>query len=188
MQWDTTMETNVQPINPFFQNIEPRFDKFKAKMCALAQKNKMSFNEDVFMDTLIRCMKTFTKEDVNNSEVDKYFWTAFRQNMISSTSREHFKNMTQIETIPDRIDDNIYNEDIDVMADMMETEIRREFGDTAYDAWRLHVCDELTYKELQNMGYGSDLHNLFKKIKRHMLRFTSKNTTFGNLVRENNLL
>ena len=39
------METSVPLKNPFFANIEPRFEAFKEKMCKLAHKNKVDFDE-----------------------------------------------------------------------------------------------------------------------------------------------
>lgn len=183
------METNIPLKNPFFANIEPRFDAFKAKMCKLAHKHKVDFDEDVFMDTIIRCMKTFTDKTTNNNEVDKYFWTAFRQNMLSAKTRNKFKEIVQVDTIIGRIDDDVYNSDIDELVVMIENEVRREFGDKVYEAWYLHTCEDKTYKELEALGYGTGLHNEFKHIKRHINNnLTKTNADFKRLAQENHLI
>lgn len=183
------METNIPLKNPFFANIEPRFDAFKEKMCKLAHKNKVEFDEDVFMDTIVRCMKTFTDKTTNNNEVDKYFWTAFRQNMLSAKTRNKFKEIVQVDTIIGRIDDDVYNSDIDDLVVMIENEVRQEFGDKVYEAWYLHICEDKTYKELEALGYGDGLHNEFKRIKRHINNNLIKtNADFKRLAQENHLI
>ena len=80
------METSVPLKNPFFANIEPRFEAFKEKMCKLAHKNKVEFDEDIFMDTVIKCSETFNVENVTDIDIDNYFWTAFKQNCFSNIS------------------------------------------------------------------------------------------------------
>lgn len=183
------METSVPLKNPFFANIEPRFDAFKEKMCKLAHKHKVDFNEDVFMDTIIRCMKTFTNKTTNNNEVDKYFWTAFRQNMLSAKTRNKFKEVVQIDTISERIDESEYNTDIDELVVIIEDEVRQEFGNEIYEAWYLHICEGKTYKELEELGYGDGLHNEFKHIKRHITtKLVKKNANFQKLAKENHLI
>ena len=37
------------------------------------QKNNIEFNEDVFMDTIVRCMSTFSKENATNVDVNITF-------------------------------------------------------------------------------------------------------------------
>ena len=183
------METSVPLKNPFFANIEPRFEAFKDKMCKLAHKNKVEFDEDIFMDTLIRCMKTFENKTTNNNEVDKYFWTAFRQNMLSAKTRNKFKEIVQIDTIAERIDEGEYNTDIDELVVIIENEVRREFGDKIYEAWYLHICENKTYKELEALGYGDGLHNEFKHIKRHITNnLVKKDANFKKIAQENHLI
>jgi hypothetical protein len=183
------METSVPLKNPFFANIEPRFEAFKEKMCKMAHKNKVDFDEDVFMDTIVRCMKTFTDKTTTNNEVDKYFWTAFRQNMLSAKTRNKFKEVVQIDTIIERIDDGEYNPDIDELVVIIEDEVRREFGNKIYEAWYLHICENKTYKELEALGYGNGLHNEFKHIKRHITnKLINKDANFKKLAQENHLI
>ena len=78
--------------NIFFHNVEPRFKNFKNKMKILSKKNNIIFNEDVFMDTLIKCSNTFSNKNATNEEIDNYFWVAFKQNNFSNFSRNKFNN------------------------------------------------------------------------------------------------
>ena len=186
---DPPMRTCVLPQNPFFTNVEPRFNSFKEKMQKMASKNKIVFNDDVFMDTLIRCMNTFMNENPTNADVDKYFWVSYRQNLTNSIARDKFKNKTDVSALGDMLDDDKYNEEIDTLAEMTENAIRERFGDRVYEAWKLHVCDDLTYKEITNLGYEDlNLHNEFREIKRYMTGKDLKlNPQYTKLAKENNL-
>lgn len=183
------MRTCVLPQNPFFVNIEPRFDSFKEKMHKMASKNHLEFNDDVFMDTIIRCMSTFTNENPRDVDVDKYFWVSYKQNLLNHIKRNKFRNKTDITSANDLLDDDIYNNDIDVLAGMTEQAIKDEFGDRVFEAWRLHVCEDLTYKEIARLGYDDiNCHNEFREIKRFITgKYLQSHPEYARLAKENHL-
>lgn len=176
--------------NIFFRSVEPRFNSFKEKMVKLANKNKITFNEDVFMDTIIRCMETFSTENATDLDVDNYFWKAFKQNSFSNFSRNKFRDSVNLDNIGDNLIDEEYNADIDEIVDLIKHEVKNEFGETIYNAWILHVCNGFTYAELEENGYdGLNLHNEFRQIKRHISnQFIKKNTKLKRLLIENNFI
>ena len=184
-----SMRMCVLSKNPFFTNVEPRFKTFKEKIQKMATKNKIVFNEDVFMDTLIKCMNTFINENPKDSDIDKYFWVAYRQNIINTISRDKFKNTTEVSALGDMLDDDNYNEEIDILAEMTEKAIEERFGHRILQAWKLHVCEDLTYKEIAKLGYDDiNLHNEFREIKRYMTgKYLKTNSTYAKLAKENNL-
>ena len=174
-------ETNI-----FVCSIEPRFSSFKDKIKKLSKKHNIVFDEDIFMDTILKCIDTFPTQEAKDADVDNYFWVAFKQNSISATTRDKFRNMIDIDDADDIIDE-IYNEDIDVIADVIKNEIICEYGDEIYNAWLLHICDGYTYKELSECGYGHlNLHNEFKKIKRYICnKVVKKNKCLQSMLDEN---
>lgn len=184
------MKTCVLSQNPFSTNVEPRFKTFKEKIQKMATKNKIMFNEDVFMDTLIKCMTTFTNENPKDSDVDKYFWVAYRQNCLNVISRNKFKNTTEVSTLGDILDDDKYNEDIDTLAEITENAIKEQFGERVLEAWKLHVCENKTYKEITKLGYEDiNLHNEFREIKRYMTsKYLKKNPEYTKLAKQNNII
>lgn len=176
--------------NLFFRNVEPRFEAFKQNICAIARKSGIEFDEDIFMETIIKCMKTFSTENATNTDVDRYFWKAFKLNTFTKATRNKQIHFVDIDTILDMPDEEPYNDDIDTMAEMVEVEVRRKYGDRVYEAWRHHICDDKTYKELEEMGYvGMNLHDTFRNIKNYLKGdFLKKNTYFKTLAVENNLI
>lgn len=190
------MEENIfeHKTNVFFDNVTPRFKSFKNKIKKLAQENKISFDEDVFMDTIIKCSNSFSNQNTTNSDIDNYFWTAFKQNSFSNFSRNKFREMMDIEDIGDDVENNIftdeYNTDIDEITDLIRNEVKIKFGKDIYDAWMLHICNGCTYAELEKCGYkGLNLHNEFKQIKRYICqKFIIKNHKLNKLLKENNFI
>ena len=172
--------------NVFFNNVEPRFNSFQNKMKKLSYKNNIGFDEDVFMDTILRCSEIFKKENATDIDVDNYFWKAYKQNMISSCTRDKFKNSVQIDKIA--IDNNVcvYSDDIDKIVEIIKKEVREKFGDKVFDAWLLHICNGLTYEELECEYAGLNLHNQFKQIKKYITqKYVNKNPELKRLLNDN---
>lgn len=176
--------------NIFFSNVEPRFNSFRKKIIKLSKQNQIEFDEDVFMDTIIRCSETFNIIDASNDDIDTYFWVAYKQNCFSKFNRDKFKDTVDLDDYKSDLIDEDYNADIDTIVDLIKSEVKNEFGDYIYDAWYLHTCEGYSYTELIKNGYeGLNLHNEVRQIKRHILnKYVKNNKKFKNLLQENGLL
>lgn len=178
-------ETNI-----FFRNVEPRFEPFKKNIKKMAIQNNIMFDEDVFMDTIIKCATTFSNKNATNKDIDMYFWMAFKQNSFSNFSRNKFRDTVNFDNINIDIFNENYNSDIDNILDLIKDEIINKFGENIYNAWILHICDEYTYTQLEENGYkGLNLHNDFRQIKRFIKQKLIKNNKIlKELLRENNFI
>ena len=181
---------NDKHVNVFFNNVEPRFNEFKKTIERMARESNMFFDEDVFMDTIIKCASTFSNQNATDSDVNHYFWVAYKQNSFSNFSRNKFRDTVNLDDFGDTILDDDYNVDVDEIIDLIENEVRNKFGEQIYKAWILHVCYDYTYKELDICGYkGLNLHNAFRQIKRYICqKFANENKTFNRLLKENNFI
>jgi hypothetical protein len=167
------------------------FNTFKKKIMKLAAKNDIKFDEDVFMDTIVKCLTTFSKDNASNKDVENYFWTAFKQNSYSYFSRDKFKDSLDFDIFGDGIyNDANYNADIDDIVDLLKNEVEKKFGKDICEAWFLHVGENYTYAELEKRGYeGLNLHNEFRQIKRHICkRFVKNNNKLKTLLKDNNFI
>ena len=63
-------------------------------------------------------------------------------------------------------------------------------GDYFFEAWWAHTCENKTYKELDELGYGDvNYHNEFRQIKRYITgKFLKRNDAFRELVMNENLI
>ena len=177
--------------NIFFDNVAPRFDSFKKEIKKLAKKNGIEFDEDVFMDTILKCGTSFSNLNNTNEDINLYFWKAYKQNSYSNFTRNKFKSTVDIDNIGDNIIDECYNNyEIDEIVNLIKTEVKEKFGNNIYKAWILHVCEGLSYKELQNNGFENlNLHNDFRQIKRYILNnIVAKNNKIKILLNERYIL
>ena len=187
------MESNClgTQMERFFQSVSGEdFKSFKNKIKNWSIRSNINFNEDVFMDTILRCMTTFSNENATNADVEHYFWRAFKQNSFSYFSRNKFKDSIDVEIFGDGILNTEYNADIDEIVDLLKNEVEKEFGSQVCDAWILHVCYDYTYAELEQRGYeGLNLHNEFRQIKRHIFnKVVKENNKLKTLLKDNNLI
>jgi hypothetical protein len=167
--------------NIFFSNIGPRFESFKTKMLKFSEKNKISFDEDIFMDTVIKCSQTFKTENATNDDVDKYFWVAYKQNYFSKVKRNKIGEIIDLDELEDDIIDDEYNSDIDDIISIIKEEIQRKFGERIYTLWFEHL-------ETKGKTTDNDIKTLEKnvrKIKRYISgRYTKKNKNLKSLLKE----
>lgn len=186
------MENNCfnDETNIFFRNVEPRFEPFKKNIKKMATQNNIMFDEDVFMDTIIRCATTFSNKNATNKDIDMYFWMAFKQNSFSKFSRNKLRDTVSFDNIDINIFNENYNSDIDNILDLIKDEVINKFGENIYNAWILHICNEYTYTQLEENGYkGLNLHNDFRQIKRFIKQKLIKNNKIlKELLRENNFI
>ena len=177
-------------VNDFFHNVEPRFESFKKQIAKMAKQNDIPFDEDIFMDTIIRCTATFSNHNASNKDVDSYFWMAYKQNCFSNFSRDKFRNCVNLDnTNVDILNDN-YNSDIDEIIELITNKVKSKFGETICNAWILHICNNYTYAQLEENGYkGLNLHNEFRQIKRYIKQKLIHNDNgLKSLLRENNFI
>ena len=116
-------------MKKFFQCVDgDGFKSFKTKMMRLAAQNDINFDEDVFMDTIIKCLTTFSKDNATDKDIENYFWIAFKQNSYSYFSRDKFKDSVDFDGFKDSIENAEYNADIDDIVDLLKSEVEKEFG------------------------------------------------------------
>lgn len=185
-----SLPNNVNNI--FFRSVNNRFKSFKTKIKRLSHQSKIVFDEDIFMDTIIRCYETFSNCQATDDDIDNYFWKAYKLNLYSSFSKSSNVSEISIEECdsPFNIIGDEYNSEIDEIVSLIKEEVKEKFGYKIFDSWILHICNGYTYEDLENEGYSDlNLHNEFKKIKRYILNnFIKKNNKIKNLLIENNLI
>ena len=70
-----------------------------------------------------------------------------------------------LDKINDNSNDCVYSDDIDEIVEIIKKEVKENFGEKIFDAWLLHICNGLTYEELECEYAGLNLHNEFRQIK-----------------------
>lgn len=177
--------------NKMFTNyVESNFNKLLKKVQNKSKQEKLAFDEDVFMDTIVKCLTSIDNNIITDSDMEKYFWKAYKCNVLSKLSKEGFKDVLQIDELnDDDVADEEYNEDIDKIINTISLKIKQKFGVKMYDAWILHVCHDYTYNELEKQGFDATvLHNKFRQIKRYLEKSIKNDKCFITLLKENNFI
>jgi len=181
-------KSTEEKIYIFSEYIEDNFNELQKKIKNKCKKELIEFDEDIFMDTILKCLTNFNKGN-NKKDIEIYFWKAFKQNIYSKLSRDISSKTTDIDEYDGDIIDEEYNEDIDNIIDYFKKEIIKKFGSEIYDAWLLHVCNNYTYTKLEECGYkGLNLHNEFRQIKRYTDKLMLSDEKIKTLLKENNFI
>lgn len=137
-------------------------NKFKSKSESLYEE----FDEDVFIDAYIKCHDIFANKTLSQEEYIKYFWTAYSNNFKTARSKiveVSFEDITPNQIIS--INDS-YNVNIDKKYQEIIDFVTKKFGDYYASAWIKHVCEDISYKELDALRYNFKYNDVFKKINK----------------------
>lgn len=181
--------TLVTQNETFTEYTKSNFNELKKRIENRCKKEKYTFDEDMFMDTVVKCLTNCPKNKTSKVDIENYFWKAFKQNLLSKLSRDKYRDLIDFDDCDDDIIDEEYNEDIDKINEILKNAIITEFSQEIYDAWLLHVCNNYKYTELENNGYkGINFHNEFRQIKRYVDKMIKNNSTLKRLLYENDLI
>lgn len=130
------------------------------------------FDEDLFVDVVLKCIKTLENKDLSKQEFSKYIWVAYLNKVKRIKSKKIFIN-----SLDDfiEVDENLYiideeyNENTDNLYNEIVKEIKNKFGESVTNAWILHICHNKSYKELANDFRDMKFNFEFKRIKKYIL-------------------
>lgn len=136
--------------------------KFQTKLKSIG----LEFDEDLFVDTLLKCNNTLNNKDLPKNDLLKYWWVAYCNEL------KRPKTYSQVD-INENIDyydrcDKTYDEEIDEIYELVINELYKKFDKHIIDAWVNHTCYNKSYKGLEEMGYKFKFNNEFKKINRYI--------------------
>lgn len=159
----------------FISIISNNFERIKKNFQTGLKTNGYEFDEDLFIDTLLRCSCTLKDKQMTEKEAAKYYWVSY----INSLKRVK-SNPLEFDIEEYDIDDpeEEYNEDIDGLYNYIILSVESKFGTDISNAWREHICHGKTYKELEMMGYKMKFNYEFKRITRFIRNHLVKHRIF----------
>lgn len=124
-----------------------------------------NFNEDIFHDTLIKCMETLNDETCKNMDdtsLIKYTYSAYKTNMIREKQYSRTKLTTYTDKLPDvLIYDNIETNDI---LNNIHNRIVELYDEQTYDEFYDWIFNNKSVKEIETEYNDTKLTYKFKKI------------------------
>ena len=125
------------------------------------------WNEDIFMDTYIKCDNVLGDRIMDKTEALKYFWTAYI-NKLKNYYKSKYSIMEYIRDDYDMIDEE-YNTFKDILCYEIYKRVKKEFGEEIANAWVDHRAYHKSVNEImEKYGFKQDFHYTLRKIKKYI--------------------
>lgn len=150
----------------FEETLGGDFHRIKAYLEAGVRKTGYDFDEDLFIDVCEKCLRVLRTRDLTRQEYSKYLYASYMNTLRRIKTKEIY-----MQTINDSCDveDETYNEYKDKLFDSITRAIEDKFGKDIIRAWKLHICYDKSYKELEGEFPGMKFNFEFKRIKKYIL-------------------
>lgn len=147
----------------FLTYVANNFKSIKNKFELQIKRVGLSFDEDIFSDTILKCNEKLKESNINDKEMLYYFWMAFKNNTLREIG--YLRNNTT-DQIPEDIIDDDDEEKIDLF-DVVTKLIIDEFGEEIYQLFSLHA-NGMTYEELYKITKQENLKYTFRKVREYV--------------------
>lgn len=166
--------------------MEKRFHEIKENFKRASAKNNIVFNEDIFIDTYIKCCEQLKNKEMNESQIIQYFWVSFVNN-IKKSYRKSINNVKKVEVEEALgVIDEVYDDRRCKVYDIIIKHVKSNFTKEEYNMWYLHFVENKSYEELTNMGYtGVNFHNIFRSINHYIkTKLPKENKEYNTIIKE----
>lgn len=133
------------------------YDKLKLELIKYCKHNGIIFDEDVFHDTLIKCLDKVS--DMSN--FNNYLFVSFRNNM--AREKLYHRNLMHSE-LPDNYEQSINDTEVLVEYNDLQRLLKQQFGEVLTEIFNKHL-EGYSIKELEEMYNTTQLTYKLKKIK-----------------------
>lgn len=125
------------------------------------------WDEDIFMDAYVKCDSVLKDKLMDKKEALKYYWTAYI-NKMKNKYKSRYSIMDEIPEDYDKIDEE-YNEDKDLLCEIMYNAVVKKFGKPVANAWVDHRCfGKKSEQIMKEYKFDQDFHYILKRIKKYL--------------------
>ena len=151
----------------FSSIISNNFQEIKRTFKSGLRNSGYIWDEDIFMDTYIKCDNVLGDRIINKTEALKYFWAAYINKL-----KNYYKSKHSIkEVIRDNYDmiDEEYNIFKDILCYEIYKKVEKEFGEEIANAWVDYKAYRKSANEImKKYGFKQDFHYILRKIKKYI--------------------
>jgi ATP-dependent Lon protease len=165
--------------------LEKRFHEIILNFKKASRRHNITFNEDIFMDTYIKCCERLNEKDLDENQIIQYFWVSF----VNNTKKSYRNNkitvdIDEYEEVLDIIDEPYDDRRLRVY-DIITKYVETKFPDD-YKMWYLHFAENKSYNELKKLGYENvNFHNVFRNINNYIKNNLPKqNKEYKTIINE----
>lgn len=169
----------------FMKHISSIYDELKHKMIGYCSIQKLTFDEDVFSDTILKCHDTINKQGklIDNSPkgIENYFFQSFCRNI--KREKQYSRNKYRDNSSDLFGDYERYNEQHNLSKDekirqdcykdfaiiYMMKKAEEHFDDEYFHLFNLKMLGNLTYKQLQEKcPYSKGIRQKVVEVKNYL--------------------
>lgn len=163
-----------------------KFNEIKHNFICASKKNGLGFNEDIFIDSYIKCNETLKNKNLDENEIIKYFWVSYCNNIKKEFRNNKHKCNVEISESFDATVDEDYDDRKLVLYDTIITSVKEKYSELEYTLWYLHFVEKKSYESLVDMGYKNiNFHNLFRNINYYIKnKLPNENTEYNNIIKD----
>lgn len=164
-----TMKTTHNELQKYINN---HYNEIKRTLKKEYRKlNTSDFDEDIFHETLIKCIEIFeTKETFNENDFMPYIITAFKTNVIRSA--QYFSNSMKSNTDVENINVETNNK-IDIDFNLILNDVKNTFGYENYEKF-MDWIENKSIKEINENYNCNNSRYIIDKIRNYI------NKTYNN--------
>lgn len=149
------------------------------------EKYQVAFDEDIFSDTMLKCVEKLNEKCIDADMAMHYFWISFKNNTLKAKE----KSTNRVDDIDDACVTSIIDEPYDerkyILYDIIIDEVENEFGPELSNLWKQHILHDKSYEELQKITEIKNLHYCFRKIREFVrIKLPTLNKEFKEIKRE----
>lgn len=154
----------MDSTNNFMDSISKQFNNIKEDFKCKIKRIGLSFDEDIFSDTIIKCNNNLKNRNCNQKDMILYFWQAFKNNTLRELyySRNKLRDELTID-----IKDDIYDIEL-IDFDKVSQMIIDEYGCELYQLFALHA-NGTSYEELSKLTDIPNVKYKFRCIRKYIL-------------------
>ena len=151
-----------------FSNIvATNFMEIKKNFKTGLKNSGYKWDEDIFMDAYVKCDSVLKDKLMDKKEALKYYWTAYI-NKMKNKYKSKYAVMDEIPEDYDKIDEE-YNEDKDLLCEIMYNAVVKKFGKPIANAWVDHRCfGKKSEQIMKEYKFDQDFHYILKRIKKYI--------------------
>lgn len=142
----------------FLNIIAKDYDDTKARFRQWTGHIGLMFDEDVFQDTIIKCSKIFGEQTVDKENAVRYFWTAYKTNIIREAQFARNKNKDFDNSLS-------YSEyEMNCSDFLLSSQIKSYFTESEYNLFLRYADKDIPKDPTER----KQMYSVVKRIKRKM--------------------
>lgn len=131
-------------------------------------KNHNIFNEDVFQETALKCIRAFKDREIHKENVKRYFLTSYKFNFYAAKQHNNIvclDELSEIALLNKKGFENTNKKGEDLVdCKRIGWYLRQKYGNEKVDLLKKHKCNGYSIRELEEESNCKNLRYTFIKM------------------------